>query len=377
MNKNLPLPTPQDIISHLDEFVHGQERAKHDLAVAVYNHYISQAYLTEYGEDLGRHHVLMVGPTGCGKTYMVKLLAKYLGVPFAYISATDITETGYKGRDVSSLIETLYNRAEQNVHLAEKGIIFIDEIDKVKESHHCNGKPENVQQDLLTYLDGMLTETDENEKIDTSKILFIASGAFVGLEEIINDRVEHVPKPAMGFHLRPSEQRERLSPTFKLLAQTQTCDLIKFGLIPEFIGRFTTLTALHELGTNDLKDIISVKSRSPLELYKKMAAVHGIELIFTEDALQLIAEEAEKMGIGARGINRLIGQALDPVEHKFISLADEGISTITINGSSVRKESKPQLSRSGISISREDQKLRKIAMITDTTKSSDENNSLW
>ena len=354
------LPTPAEIVAHLDKYAHGQSRAKHDLAVAVYNHYISQAYQEKNGEDLGRHHTLVIGPTGSGKTYMIKLLAKFLGVPYAFASATDMTDTGFSGMDFTTVFRVLYDRADGNTSLAEKGIVFIDEIDKSANlPKGSDGSAFNIQKNMLTYLDGMITR---KEGIDTGKVLFITSGAFVGLPEIINKRCNKLPSPEMGFHLRYDETPEQISPSYELLAQTQTSDLIEFGLIPEFIGRFTNITVLQKLKADDLKAIVKSMKRSALELHQKMATVHGIELDFTDEALDFIANETAKLDTGARGLSRILGQALDLVEDKFVEYADKGVTKISITAENIKEKSVPELTYGEKSSDREDLELRLDAM---------------
>ncbi len=359
MNTSLnQLPTPTEMVDYLNKTVHGQSRAKHDLSVAVYNHYISQAHLEAHGQDLGRHHILLIGPTGVGKTYVVKQLAAHLGVPFVDIPATEFTETGYKGKDVSAVVEALLVAASGDKELAERGIVFLDEIDKVREQKFSNDKPDNVQQDLLRYLDGLTTGVG-GKTIDTSQILFIASGAFVELEEIIDARVNVSPKPAMGFHLRDSEQEEKITPRYKLLTQVQTADLIKFGMIPEFIGRFTNVAVLHALSKSDLINIITTKEDSSLRLHQRMAELHGLKLEYDTEALEFIAAEAEKLGTGARGLNRILGQVVDHVEHRFPELANEGVNKVVITLETVRDRSMPTLKKGKLLVEREDEILRK------------------
>lgn len=365
-NPNSILPTPAEMISHLNRFVRGQTRAKQDIAVAIYNHYLSQAYFARHGSDLGSHHILMLGPTGSGKTYIVKTLAEYLGVPFSINSAASLVEAGYKGRSVEDIVRPLLERGENNPKLAEKGIIFLDEIDKIRrqETGGRDVSGEGVQNALLTLLDGRIVSNIDMRDIpplDTRRILFVCTGAFVGLQEIVDKRLGLDGK-RLGFHARPNEQLDKIpdDENYRSLCQTQTGDLVTFGMIPEFIGRFATITTLHELSRDDLRAIISNSTHaSPLAKQQELARIHGIQLEITDDALDLIAAEAQTLGTGARGLHRLIGRAVDSVDHRWPELAEQGISRVVIDQNSIKTGAEPQLISEPRSSQRIDLELRR------------------
>ncbi|MEM7383402.1 MAG: AAA family ATPase, partial [Verrucomicrobiota bacterium] len=351
IEKKSVLPTPGEMVAHLDRFVRGQARAKHDLAVAVYNHFLSQAHLDRSGEDLGKHHLLLIGPTGVGKTYMVKTLADFLRVPVGFSSATGLVEVGYKGNSVESVIESLYHAADGDPSLAERGIVFIDEIDKIK-GHDAGGgrdvSGEGVQNALLTLLDGRASNGFEGQSrpsVDSSRVLFICTGAFVGLEEIIELRRGRDDRK-IGFAARPNEDLGGIhdQPVYEALCHAETRDLVEFGMIPEFIGRFSTMTVMHELGEEDMIEIMSgVTEHSALKKQKKLAAIHGIELTLEKGALKEMAKEAVALGTGARGLRRLIGRVVDPVAHRWAELASSGIRKVIIHRASVLDGAEPKL----------------------------------
>ncbi len=344
------LPTPTEMVAYLDRFVRGQARAKLDLVVGVYNHYLSQAHRDLHAEDLGRFHILLLGPTGSGKTYLVKKLAECLKVPVSFASATSLVEVGYRGRSVDDIVKSLLDRADGNPRLAERGILFIDEIDKIRRSNDAGRdvSGEGVQNALLTLLDGRIAEQVDSTKhapIDTSRILFVCTGAFVGLEEIVKRRLGKQAQ-RVGFHPRNEQDRDALSeqPIYGLLSQALTADLVEFGMIPEFVGRFATITALHELGLADMRAIVGESTEaSALLRQKALARIHGIELELSSDALDLIAAEAHRLGTGARGLHRLIGSAVDSVDHRWPELAAQGIHKVVIDAACMRGEREPRL----------------------------------
>lgn len=354
--QNKTLPSPNEIVAHLDRYVKGQEDAKRDLAVAVYNHYLSQAHRVAMGRDLGRHHILMLGPTGVGKTYLVKTLAEYLGVPVGFTSAAGLVEAGYKGNSVESIVRSLLDRANGNTRVAERGIVFIDELDKIKRSETSSRdiSGEGVQNALLTLMDGRVSRGMEGMShgpVDTSRLLFICTGAFVGLKEIVEKRLGKVGK-AIGF--APPQRVTQLPedapdrPTYEALRQSETEDLVSFGLIPELLGRFATVTALHELGLKELREIASEATEdSALERQQRLAELHGISLRFEEGALEAIARKAEALGTGARGLHRLIGIAVDSVDFRWQELAESGVSEVVVDANCVETGGEARLVKGG------------------------------
>ncbi len=347
------LPTPTELIAHVDQFVHGQARAKQDLAVAIYNHYLAQAHRDRGGPDLGRQHILLLGPTGVGKTYLVKTIAEFLGVPLGFTSATGLVEAGYKGNSVETLIATLLDRAGGDPRKAEKGIVFLDEVDKIKRGDTGGVRDvsgEGVQNALLTLLDGRISEGDQGSPhaaIDTSRLLFVCAGAFVGLDQIVQRRLGS-GRSRLGFVPRPAEQRDERGDQrlYETLCQAQTSDLVAFGMIPEFIGRLATITVLHELPRSALRTILGQGvQRSALARQQEFARIHGIELVITDDALDAIAAEAEALGTGARGLDRLVGRAVDSVDHRWPELAAEGVVRVVIDRAVIERGEPPQLER--------------------------------
>ncbi len=362
-------PTPAEMIRHLDRFVRGQARAKRDLAVAVYHHYLSQAHRDREGSDFGWHHLLLIGPTGVGKTHLVKTLADFLGVPVGFSSATSLVEVGYKGNSVETVVRELLDRADGDPRKAERGIIFIDEIDKIRrgETGGRDISGEGVQNALLTLLDGRMSSGEDSTRhpeVDTSRLLFVCGGAFVGLDGIVKKR-RGTSRGTIGFHARPDERVEAMPdrPVYEALCQAQTADLVEFGMIPEFVGRFATVSVLHELSRTDLRSIIGGETeRSPLALRQKMAALHGIDLVLTDGALDAIAAEAVALGTGARGLQRLIGRTLDTVDHRWPELADQGVRRVVVGEDCVLRGAEPLPEKKGRAKKRVDGVLREVAL---------------
>lgn len=364
------LPTPRQMRDHLDRFIRGQDRAKRDVAAAIYNHYLAQADRDAHGGEPRPHHILLLGPTGCGKTFIVRTVADVLGVPVAVTSATGLVEAGYRGRSPDSLVKALLDRAGGDARLAEKGIVFIDEIDKIR-CQDCGGgrdvSGEGVQNALLTLIGGITADNVDghaHSPVDTSKILFVCTGAFVGLPDIVRRRLGS-GRSSIGFRSSEAERAADIpdQPIYEALCQVQTADLVEYGLIPEFIGRFTTVTALHELGLADLRRIIDDGTEeSAIAHVRRLAAIHGIDLEFDDGALDAIAQEAQGLGLGARGLKRLINRAMEGVGDSWVELADAGVTRVVVDRDVVLSGREPRRRKGKRRIPRHDRFLRSTCL---------------
>ena len=318
---NLKLATPSQIKAHLDQFVIGQDEAKRTLAVAVYNHYKRLKQNKKSDVEIQKSNVLMIGSTGSGKTYIAQTLAKFLGVPFAIADATSLTEAGYVGDDVETMLRTLLQNADYDVEMAQKGIIYIDEIDKISRKGENTSitrdvSGEGVQQSLLKIIEGTISEVPlnggrkhpqgETVKIDTSNILFICGGAFDGIEKIISQKSEN---KHIGFGADISSKSNDNVDYSKI----EQHDLVKYGLMPELIGRLPIITALKPLSEDDLLRILTEPKNALTKQYKELLSMDGVELEFEEEALRKIAELAIKRNSGARGLRSIIEKAMQKV----------------------------------------------------------------
>ncbi len=328
------LPKPTDIYDALDEYVVGQEEAKRTLAVAVYNHYkrVQMSSLDENEVELQKSNILLLGPTGCGKTLLAQTLARFLNVPFAIADATALTEAGYVGEDVENILLKLIQAADYDVKKAETGIIYIDEVDKIARradnpSITRDVSGEGVQQALLKILEGTVASVppqggrkhphQEFLNIDTTNILFICGGAFSHLDKIIERRVGH---KGMGFGAEVKSKIEK--DMGSVFASVMPEDLLGYGLIPEFIGRLPVISAIHNLTRDDLVRILTTPKNALVKQYERFFKFDNIELVFGPDSLVAIADKALKLETGARGLRSIIEQSLLNVMFELPSRGD-------------------------------------------------------
>ena len=348
----VPLKKPAEIKAELDKYIVGQDKAKRVLSVAVYNHYkrINSEQKKDDDVEIEKSNILLLGPTGCGKTLLARTLARILNVPFATTDATTLTEAGYVGEDVENILLKLIQNADYDIEKAQRGIIYIDEVDKIARkgenvSITRDVSGEGVQQALLKIIESTVASVppqggrkhpqQECMRIDTTNILFICGGAFVGLDKIVQARKDDA---SLGFggKIKSAEETD-----YRLLEEVKPQDLTKFGLIPEFVGRIPIVVSLHPLDETALVKILTEPKNALLKQYEKLVGMDGVKLSFEPSAVSEIASTAIKLKTGARGLRTIIENLMTDVMYEIPS--DGNISEVRITRDCVLGNSKPEV----------------------------------
>ena len=353
---DINLLKPEEIKEFLDDYVIGQDEAKKVLSVAVYNHYKRIMAQRDLGVELNKSNILMLGPTGCGKTLLAQSLAKILNVPFAIADATALTEAGYVGEDVENILLKLIQAADYDIERAEYGIIYLDEIDKITRKSENPSitrdvSGEGVQQALLKIVEGTVANVppqggrkhphQELIQIDTTNILFICGGAFEGIDKIIEKRID---QKSIGFNAEIAEKHEDDVDT--LLAQVLPQDLVKFGLIPELVGRVPVTVSLEMLDHDALIRILTEPKNAIVKQYQKLLELDGVKLVFDDSALNEIADISLKRKTGARGLRAIMENTMMDIMYRAPS--DETLKTCRITGDVVTGKAKPECEHTSV-----------------------------